>query len=253
MIHARKTSALMPYSVVWFPEAGDLAAVSALRSPLTVIRQASPQFMERFGQRVIHSRRFCTAVADLTLSEDQLLTKMGKNCRYAVRHAQKTEHQVSIGRPSELPAARRLIDDFNIEKFGKPVSQANWLLTERAGCISQVTADGQLVSANTHLIDGTRRARATYGATISRQHGAVHPRVISELNRALMWFDMLYFKSLGIRLYDAGGLFDDPQHPSRGIDEFKLSFGLDRRYEYHALASPYLLARQGLRLLGKSS
>ncbi|PNY81869.1 hypothetical protein [Deinococcus koreensis] len=253
MIHTRKTSALVPYSVVWFPEARDVAEVANLRSPLTMIRQGSPEFMERYGHRVVHRRSFCTAVADLTLSEDQLMARLSRTCRYGVRQALKTEHEFSVALPSELPQARRLIDEFNIEKFGHPVSEANWALTERSGCISQITVEGQVVSANTHLIDGIRRARALYGATAARSGGAFNPRLISELNRALIWFDMLYFRSLGIRLYDAGGLFDDPQHPSRGIDEFKLSFGMDRRYEYHALTSPYVLARQGMRLLGKGA
>ena len=251
MIHARKRTALLPYSVVWFPDAGDVQGVSGLRSAVTLIRQASPEFMERYAHRVIHSRRFCTAVSDLTLSEDDLMAKLGRSCRYGVRQALKTEHEFSVGSPSGLPLARRLIDDFNTKKFGKPVSEANWALTQRFGCISQITVEGQVVSANSHLIDGTRRARAFYGATASRSGGSFTPRTISELNRALVWLDMLYFKGLGIRLYDAGGLFDDPAHPSRGIDEFKLSFGAQKRYEYHALTSPFLLARQGMRLLGK--
>ncbi|WP_309570552.1 hypothetical protein [Deinococcus sp.] len=249
MIHTVKTKSGLPYSVVWFPDAADVDTVARLRTPLTVIRQASAAFMHRYEQPLLRRLRFCTAIADLTQSEDRLMANMSKTCRASVRHGLNTAHVFEVLKPSESPQARTLIDDFNRRLYGRPVSAANWQLTEQHGVLTQIRVDGQLIAANTHLFDGTLRARALYGATIPREQGRAAPRMIADINRLLTWYDMTYFRSLGVRTYDAGGLFDDPDHPSAGVDRFKLAFGYTRRYEYHALTSPYLLARRGLNLL----
>lgn len=252
MIHTVKTFSGVPYSVVWFPDAPDVEAVARLRTPITVIRQASADFMRQSSLPLARRLRFCTAVADLTLSEAQLMANLNKTCRAAVRHGMKSPHTFEVLKPSESPAGRALIDDLNRSLNGKPVSASNWRLTERHGCLTQIRVDGQVIAANTHLFDGTQRARALYGATISRHGGTVAPRVIADFNRLLTWYEMCYFRSLGVRIYDAGGLFDDPNHPSIGVDQFKLSFGFTRRYEFHAYTSTYMLARHGLRLFARA-
>ncbi|THF84021.1 hypothetical protein E7T09_21175 [Deinococcus sp. KSM4-11] len=253
MIHTVKARSGLPYTVVWFPDVADVDAVARLRLPITVVRQASAAFMRRYEQPLLRRLRFCTAVADLTQSEDRLMANMSKTCRASIRHGLRTPHVFEVLKPSESPQGCALIDEFNRRLYGQPVSAANWRLTERHGVLTQIRVDGQLLAVNTHLFDGTARARAFYGATIPRQQGHTPPRVVADINRVLTWYDMTYFRSLGVRTYDAGGLFDDPDHPSAGVDRFKLAFGYARRYEYHALTSRYLLARRGLKLLARDS
>lgn len=246
MIHAIKWAGPVPYHVVWFPETHDLDTVARLRAPVTVIRQASAAFMQHLPLPVIRRTRFCTAVTDLTRSEDQLLADMHKTCRASVRRAMKVPHTFEVLPPGQALEARRLINDFNRQLYGRPVSAANWQLTDRHGFVTQLRVDGHVIAVNTYLLDGLSRARGLYAATIPREGGAMPARTIAELNRLLTWYDMQYVRDLGVRIYDAGGLFDDPDHPSAGVDQFKLSFGFTRQYEYHALTSPYLPARRGL-------
>lgn len=247
MIHAIKWVGPVPYRVVWFPDVQDVDTVTRLRTPVTVIRQASAAFIHHLPLTLVRRVRFCTAVSDLTQSEDQLLADMHKTCRASVRRAMKIPHRFEVLPPDQAPEACRLINDFNRQLYGRPVSAANWQLTSRHGFITQLRVDGHVIAVNTYLLDGLARARGLYAATVPREGGPLPARTVAELNRLLTWYDMQYVRNLGVRVYDAGGLFDDPQHPSSGVDQFKLSFGFARQYEYHAVTSAYLPARRSLK------
>ncbi|WP_309572834.1 hypothetical protein [Deinococcus sp.] len=249
MIHTLKTIGLLPYRAVWFPDVADVAEVRALQVPVTVIRQGSEAFMEAFGPDTIRHRRFCTAMVDLTVDPDVLHANLNRTRRNRLRKAANHSFEYRFGSPENHTEACQLIDGFNRQMFGHPVSAANWRLTAQTGWVAQVTLNGQVMAAISVITDGRARVRVLYGATAQRTNDPVLGRLISDLNSILVWTDLLRCQELGFQKYDLGGLFDDPAHPSSGVDEFKMSFGAQKVYEYHALSSSWWATRQAMRIL----
>ncbi|MFC3834360.1 hypothetical protein [Deinococcus rufus] len=249
MIVLRKSRAGLPYTVAWFPDSGDAARLQRLPAPVVLIRQGSDDFMAAFQTRVVSSRTFCTVVTDLTQSEEALRSALDRTRRTRLKRALALEHRYEVGTPDTLGGARALIDTFQTTTFGHPVGRRNWQVIAEHGSLAQVSVGGQVMAAIAFLIDGQRRARMLYSATVSRTDHRTPPALISELNSALIWHEMLQYRALGIAAFDLGGLFDDPLHPSAGIDRFKLSFGGQRRMEVHALCSPYPPVRRALHVV----
>jgi hypothetical protein len=70
--------------------------------------------------------------------------------------------------------------------------------------------------------------------------------LIGRANKRLHWEDMLFFKELGLKSYDWGGIFD--YESANGIDLFKLAFGSDRKDYYNAVVAQSLIGKAYLKL-----
>src|SRR5580765_7268930 len=142
---------------------------------------------------------FLTMVTDLSVPEDAIVEKFGKDCRYKIRRADTKDglHLEFITDPeSRLEEFQEFYDAFAKQKSVAPC-YPQWLL---AACEAR-----QLV------------------LTSASQNGEA---LVWRANRWLHWKEMLRFKEMGIERYDWGGLFEDESIPENaGINKFKKDFG----------------------------
>lgn len=61
----------------------------------------------------------------------------------------------------------------------------------------------------------------------------IDKNIVGRANKLLHWRDMIYFKDIGLSVYDWGGLFN--LDGKNGIDKFKLSFGAQPREAYNTI------------------
>jgi lipid II:glycine glycyltransferase (peptidoglycan interpeptide bridge formation enzyme) len=97
------------------------------------------------------------------------------------------------------------------------------------------------------LKDDMDRVRLLWSATRDRSSTEVK-KIIGTINRYMHWREILYYKNIGVRIYDFGGVNLDKKSPTYTITQFKLSFGGDIIEEYDIL----LMRNKILKVLFKS-
>ena len=199
-----------------------------------------------------HCTAFTTLVIDLTETEDDLLASVGKHARHHIRRAARDEPRFSF-----LPEPRHVIEEFSdfYDRFAAAsgivrVSRP-WLKEAAAqGCLvlSHAQVDSKPLVWHAYLV-AEERARLLHSASLFRSEEAGGRALIGRLNRWLHWQDIVELKRRGLRLYDLGGLFDDPSSPTEvGINSFKEEFGGQRRTEFDCVVPLSLKGRGYLAL-----
>lgn len=170
-----------------------------------------------------------TVQHDLTKSKDDLLMAMHRETRRQIRRAadHSLEHIV-IENPSDADL-KEFQEFYNHFAENKKTYTCNAfhmktmkLLREKNGLMLTYMKDqqNQIYCYRVYIIDG-ELAMNLYSATHFRM---VEPselkKVLSQVNRFLVWKNILTFKDKGYKLYDVGGLTDD-----KNIRRFKLGFG----------------------------
>ena len=83
-----------------------------------------------------------------------------------------------------------------------------------------------------------------------RSQSTGYLNMVSSLNRALHWFELLHYRDLGVRIYDFGGITMDVSGPClTGPLTFKSSFGAEPFAESCLRLTRSDLVRPALRLL----
>lgn len=186
-----------------------------------------------------------TLVTDLTLSEEEIFSRIDKKFRYEIRRGEKEMIQtrqldgMEICRDfsilnrfrecfDEMISKKGLKQRFNVEVLRKYA---------RRGIlhVSVAYLDGDPAVYHSYVDDG-RRVRCWHSCSIREDSG--ESRAIGRANRLLHWNDIRYFKDRGFTLYDWGGIFD--LGLTNGIDHFKASFGgiPETRYRFVIAVSP---------------
>jgi hypothetical protein len=169
-------------------------------------------------------------VNDLSASEETIMAAFGNTNRYKIKRAASKD-----GLEAEcVPEPRTQLDRFS-DFYDEFARQKGLPLAYRRG-LSAACDAGQL-----HLTYAAREgwklvwhAYITHGRKIALLHSAslfrdmrnVDRALLGRANRWLHWRDMLYFKQMGLRCYDWGGVFEDESDPEKaGINTFKREFG----------------------------
>jgi len=189
---------------------------------------------------VAHARAtpFLTMVSDLSVDEDALIERFGKDCRYKIRRAETKDGlrmELAADPRARLEEFRVFYDAFAKQK-GVPPCDGKWLTAAcTAGQLALTSAsrDGEALVRHAYLLSGSA-AWLQYTASCFRDRNNAYRALIGRANRWLHWKDMLRFRETGIERYDWGGLFEDESDPgSAGINRFKRDFGGEpvRSYE----------------------
>lgn len=177
--------------------------------------------------------KFETLISDLTETEEEIVAKFSKNCRYEVRRAAKENIE------TEMKTGASLTEQ-DLEEFcsffvefwaskGVEYNEADKLkqeLTEYAAqdalAIASASVNGKKILYHTYVTDDTR-ARLYHSASLYRQDEEVPQSLVGMANRYLHKEDMLYFKAAGKASYDWGGAGTTEEVIN--ITRFKQSFG----------------------------
>lgn len=182
-----------------------------------------------------HSKLQYSLLTDLLLSEDELLTKVKKNCKYEIRRAEKEGALTLVYQEAqefeanevlskfqkvynEMFQAKDLSYSFNMELSVAGVSAKQLVVTTNS-----LATDPDCVVYHAYLVDGTSAVLMYSASPLWEDGDKEKANAIGRLNKHLHWKDMLWFKENGYLRYEWGGI-SNPDEPN-GIDRFKAEFG----------------------------
>jgi hypothetical protein len=187
---------------------------------------------------------FPTLLIDLSVSPDQLLANMKRECREKIRRAERDE------------AAGNLVYEFSttgdqemLTRFGNHFDRCAaakalpHVSRERLSILARHRAldtsfvsdpSGEILAASTSVLT-PRRVRGLYAAASFRFTADQRRRsFIGRANRYLYWRDLLRFRESGAELFDFGGFYTgNSDHEKLQINQFKSSFGGKLQTEFN--------------------
>jgi len=173
---------------------------------------------------------FLTMVTDLSVAEDAIAERFGKDCRYKIRRAETKDDlrmEFITDPKSRLDEFCAFYDAF-AEQKSTWLSDRQWLLAAcKAGqlVLTSASRNGEALVWHAYLTSG-KAAWLQYTGSCFRDKDNDYRALVGRANRWLHWREMLEFKKMGITRYDWGGLFEDESTPENaGINRFKKDFG----------------------------
>lgn len=188
-------------------------------------------------------------LTDLQLDTDELWKLIKKKDRYEIRRAEREgiKHQLYLS--NEFP--KELLDGFErtynkMYKHKKINASFNRSLiyayiNSNAMVFSVGYYNSVPVVYHSYIVDDNN-CRFFYSTSSFREAGD-DAKIIARINRYLHWKDICYFKDLGKKIYDWGGL-SNPDNPN-GIDSFKMGFGGSLTYYYNVIVYLGLIGKLG--------
>lgn len=173
---------------------------------------------------------FLTMVTDLSVAEDAIAERFGKDCRYKIRRAETKDDlrmEFITDPKSRLDEFCAFYDAF-AEQKSTWLCDRQWLLAAcKAGqlVLTSASRNGEALVWHAYLTSG-KAAWLQYTGSCFRDKDNDYRALVGRANRWLHWREMLEFKKIGITRYDWGGLFEDESTPENaGINRFKKDFG----------------------------
>jgi lipid II:glycine glycyltransferase (peptidoglycan interpeptide bridge formation enzyme) len=145
-----------------------------------------------------------TVLIDLTADLEEILARMSKGMRNAIRRSQKRGIVVREGTREDLAAFHRLLSmtgqRVGFSPFELDYFQGMWDILEPEGCMQVFVGelDGEPVNAQVCVPFGDTVVAKQIGW--SGEHSRLHP------NEALDWFTIQWAKAKGYRYYDLEGI-----------------------------------------------
>lgn len=179
------------------------------------------------------STEFETLVSDLTESEEDIISRFSKNCRYEIRRAEKEDVVTEI-KTGELLTQKDIEEfcDFFVEFWaskGVEYKDRDKLCQElkeyadiNALAVTSACIGGKNIIYHTYIIDKDC-VRLYHSASLYRQDDEIPQNLVGMANRYLHKEDMLYFKKTAKIQYDWGGA--GTTEDVINITKFKQSFG----------------------------
>jgi hypothetical protein len=172
-----------------------------------------------------------TMQVDLTESQDELWSRIGKNCRYKIKRAAAKDHV--LYEYWEHPDAH-VINEFS-DFYDRFAAQKDLVKISRASLANRVNA-GVIDLSHVKLKDGTslvwhahyrsnHGALLLYSASIKNKDNTAYQSVLGRANCYHHWQDILRFKTAGLWFYDFGGWDTGNNQTWLGINSFKEKFG----------------------------
>lgn len=181
----------------------------------------------------ISSVKYSTLITDLTLSKEEILEQIGHHTMKEIRRSDKDNFEIKQHSSEELLSDRTIIDDFvkmyvkNYQLKGlKAIDPTEDILhcAKFDGCvITEAKYNGISLAYHVCVVD-ENNARSWISTSCFRDSDdGDFKRIVGRANKRLRYEDIFYFKSIGKKKYDFGGIssYDNPN----GIDQLKMSFG----------------------------
>jgi lipid II:glycine glycyltransferase (peptidoglycan interpeptide bridge formation enzyme) len=173
-----------------------------------------------------HCETFYTIHIELTIDEKNLLANCGKNTRYKINRARREGVQFAL--ENDINNFVKFYNEFATTKHMAKISSSALERMCPYLCMTQALYKNDVIVKHAYLLDEEqKRARLLHSASWFRHIEQSEERnFIGRANRFLHFEDMLYFKKMGIKIYDFGGYaVDDINKEREQINQFKKGFG----------------------------
>jgi hypothetical protein len=196
------------------------------------------QSAKPFGKRV---QEFCTPHINLQCEESLLWERITKNCRYEIRWAQTKDgiecYLLDIKKPDEMIEFCSVYNRFAETKGLGNVNEAFLSAVNDQGslCITFAAKDSDRIVYHVYIRD-MKRVRLLHSCSLFRiSEDSGYRNMTARTNRFLHWWDILYFRESGVKIYDMGGWYTgDNDDEKKKVNDFKANFGADIKTEYHS-------------------
>lgn len=178
--------------------------------------------------------RGSTRIIDLEKTEQEIFGDFSKTTRYEIRRAKerdslRVEHLFNITEEtldSFIEFHNKFTDTKNLGHID--VEKLYALKQNSNLVISKVFSDDNiLLAVHSYIFKGSERAELHTSSSLFREKEySVNSALISRANRYLHYCDILYFKKLGVPIYDLGGVYlktDNEEYAN--VARFKSGFG----------------------------
>ncbi len=170
-----------------------------------------------------------TLITDLSLTQDELWSKIKKNTRYEIRRAEKEGIEIKYYLGKETP--RDILLSF--EKVYNQMYKSKGKKTTFNKKIVEQYMKNEMIAFSIALYESEPlvfhsyiydedHTRFFYSCSPFRDEPEM-ANLIGRMNRLLHWNDFLWFKNMGVTEYDWGGINSDTNPDN--IAKFKMSFG----------------------------
>lgn len=184
-------------------------------------------------------REVRTLITDLTQSEEEIVAKCKKGCRYEIRRAARENITAEFKVGNEITEQdivqfceffiefwkTKGIADETYEKYKEEIEM---YAREGVFAITCAKQGDQILVYHTYIV-GDTFVRSYQSASQFRSE-SVSACIVGIANRYLHKADMMYFKEMGKTTYDWGGA--GLREEVKNITKFKESFGGDELYYY---------------------
>jgi len=198
-----------------------------------VINEEEIKTLEKLGFRTTKSftQPECTAIVDLSKSEEELLATMSDSTRYNVRNVERKGVQIRKGDTRDIETFEKLLmETAKRHKFTTDVHpdyfKKQYEVLNEKGMIEVFVAEFEKEPLAVSLV-------TFFGDTTTYLHAASsrsQPRLRAPY--LLVWKSMLEGKNQGHKYFDFWGVSPEnasSSHPWSGVTSFKLSFGAERK------------------------
>lgn len=188
-------------------------------------------------------RKVRTLITDLTQSEEEIVARCQKDCRYQIRRAAREgiTAEYKIGKEiteQDIEAFCTFFMEFwkskgaaakgEAETWEKYKEEIETYAGEGVFAITCARQGDAVLVYHTYIV-GDDFVRSYQSASQFRNEN-VSARIVGIANRYLHKADMMHFKEMGKRIYDWGGA--GLREEVKNITEFKESFGGEELYYY---------------------
>lgn len=162
--------------------------------------------------------------SDLTPDIEVLFEKMDKSTRQDIRRAERDGIVVEKG--YWYDEFIQFYNDFAQKKGIPNRVSMDRLLRYGKPLITKASLNGVVLAMHARIFDVNEKfGYALYSAS-GRFNEGVNPRDAGRANKYLQYNELIWFKEMGIELYDWSGVDINPQHTERhSIGEYKLAYG----------------------------
>jgi lipid II:glycine glycyltransferase (peptidoglycan interpeptide bridge formation enzyme) len=214
-------------------------------------------------ERAASFEELWTLLIDLGETEDELFSHIRKNTRYEINRARNKDAIESAallekGEKNE-EKLKQYIDFFNAFADSKNRSHIDFsdieqfyngetLCVRFAHFARSASAGDEPLTMHAYVIsDNTARLHQS-SSLFRASEDSEYKNLVGRANRLLHWEDMLYFKKDGVRWYDFGGWYggaatSQSYREQLLIDQFKESFGAEKKREYSFIESASFLGK----------
>ena len=176
---------------------------------------------------------FNSLISDLDPDNEHIFASFSKVNRYDIRRSYKDHFTIIHHTADELSNNESFYNSYKSlyekmyykkgRKVEAPITAMKKYAKNNALLVSEVLIDREPIVYHAYIVDD-KHARLWMSCSSFRDSEDKQYRaLLGRANKRLHWEDMTYFKELGYKTYDWGGIssFEDPN----GIDQFKMSFG----------------------------